>query len=267
MNLSHLTDKALLEDIRNLALKERHLVVEVLYHLAEVDRRRLYSDLKQASLYDYCINELKYSEGSAQRKIVSARLLNEIPEIAQKITQGTLTLMNISLAVKFMKDHNIKESTGKRKIIEQIQNLSKKECENKLFEILGKQRPQVTTITIMNDTFSILQTTREMLGGYLSNDQLITKIAEDEIKKIEKERFKQTGSKGSPPPVEVKRVISAETKRSKYAESQCCENCGSITDLEYDHIIPFALGGTNDPENIRILCRNCNERSRIEARL
>ena len=37
-----------------------------------------------------------------------------------------------------------------------------------------------------------------------------------------------------------------------------CLNCGSFDLLEVDHIIPLALGGTNEWDNLQTLCRSCN---------
>ena len=37
-----------------------------------------------------------------------------------------------------------------------------------------------------------------------------------------------------------------------------CVFCGSSEDIHYDHDIPFAKGGSNDVENIQILCSKCN---------
>jgi len=37
-----------------------------------------------------------------------------------------------------------------------------------------------------------------------------------------------------------------------------CVRCGAEDDLQFDHVIPFARGGGNAPENIQILCGTCN---------
>ncbi|USN48929.1 MAG: HNH endonuclease [Pseudobdellovibrionaceae bacterium] len=49
----------------------------------------------------------------------------------------------------------------------------------------------------------------------------------------------------------------------KNAQHQC-ENCGSKYSLQIDHRVSVALGGSNHIENLRLLCRSCNQRAAIE---
>jgi HNH endonuclease len=37
-----------------------------------------------------------------------------------------------------------------------------------------------------------------------------------------------------------------------------CVGCGSNFDIQYDHVIPFSMGGASTVENLQILCADCN---------
>ena len=37
-----------------------------------------------------------------------------------------------------------------------------------------------------------------------------------------------------------------------------CVRCNSNQNIQFDHIIPVAKGGSNTEENIQILCQKCN---------
>jgi 5-methylcytosine-specific restriction endonuclease McrA len=37
-----------------------------------------------------------------------------------------------------------------------------------------------------------------------------------------------------------------------------CVECDSTFDLQYDHVLPVALGGATTVENLQLLCADCN---------
>lgn len=38
-----------------------------------------------------------------------------------------------------------------------------------------------------------------------------------------------------------------------------CTECGTDFDIQYDHIIPFSMGGASTVENLQLLCAPCNQ--------
>lgn len=56
MNLKLINDRTLIQKIEDLVHKERELLIEILHHLREIDRRRFYSELGCKSLFDFTFN-------------------------------------------------------------------------------------------------------------------------------------------------------------------------------------------------------------------
>ena len=54
-------------------------------------------------------------------------------------------------------------------------------------------------------------------------------------------------------PYEV-RTLVYERDRGK------CQQCGTNQDIQFDHIIPVAWGGSSEPKNLELLCAPCNQR-------
>lgn len=42
-----------------------------------------------------------------------------------------------------------------------------------------------------------------------------------------------------------------------------CKRCDATDRLELDHIYPWSLGGSDDEENLQVLCRTCNWRKGV----
>jgi hypothetical protein len=59
------------------------------------------------------------------------------------------------------------------------------------------------------------------------------------------------------------RHIPGHVKKTVYErDGGKCVYCGSTINLEYDHIIPFSKGGSNNVGNIQLACSNCNREKR-----
>jgi len=59
-------------------------------------------------------------------------------------------------------------------------------------------------------------------------------------------------------------------RQSKYrnpidGEKVKCEECGSTENLEWHHRILWSQGGSDDPENLEVLCRFCHSDVHLES--
>lgn len=63
--------------------------------------------------------------------------------------------------------------------------------------------------------------------------------------------------------LELKKEYSRPSFKKKLIESvgTVCVNCGSDLSVEYHHIVPLAIGGTNRITNIVPLCHVCHEKA------
>lgn len=129
MNLKTLSDQNLLSQSKDLVRQERELMTQVLHHLHEIESRRLFSALSRKSLFEYCIKDLNSSADQAARRISAMRLLKDLPEIEEKIEDGSLNLTNLGLAQNLFKKEPKMSKEEKAEVLIQIENKSTREAE------------------------------------------------------------------------------------------------------------------------------------------
>jgi 5-methylcytosine-specific restriction endonuclease McrA len=62
-----------------------------------------------------------------------------------------------------------------------------------------------------------------------------------------------------PPPSPQRDVIAEEVRLAVWRrDAGRCVSCGSKERLQFDHVIPVALGGAGTVENLQLLCASCN---------
>ena len=95
--VSALSDRRLVQQLKELTAVEHQLEVVVIDHLRELERRRLYLSWGFSSLFDYVTRELGYSEAAAWRRIKAMRLCGEVEGARERMRDGSLTLNSAAL--------------------------------------------------------------------------------------------------------------------------------------------------------------------------
>src|ERR1700678_1875840 len=109
LKLSEISDADLLINTKSLVGEEKRITQNVLDHLEEIEKRRLYLQKGFSSLYDYCIEELGYSESSANRRISAMRIIKKIPEARERLAIGAVNLSTLTQLHSFIrKEEKIK---------------------------------------------------------------------------------------------------------------------------------------------------------------
>lgn len=238
MNLKHLTDKALLSDTKKLADTYRRVTAELLHHIREIEKRKLFSELGYSSLFSYVVQELGFSDSSAIRRIKAARMLEEIPEIESKIQSGELNLTQIGMASNAFKQENITDLKFKKEILATIENTSSRTCEKTLLEIITPNQPKPLprlNIIITEEELSLYNELRGLLAHSPNFWEKVFSIAIENIK-TQKFKLNATRTKDQGDSRYVPNVI----KKEVYQRDKKCQLCGSKYALEFDHITPFS---------------------------
>ena len=205
-----LRDTELLASTKSLVEREREITTRVLRHLAEIERRKLFAELRCGSLFEYAVRELRYSEAAAARRIQAMRLLREIPALEEKIESGALSLSNISQAQSYFREirkaepQRVLRAEDKIEVLTKLEDKSAREGERILLSmtppsVLPRERervvsPEHTEVKFLMDQNlkSKLDEVRSLLGpkgSSMTLAELMLEMASLSSERLQEKRF------------------------------------------------------------------------------
>ncbi len=201
MNLNSLPNSQLFASFENLVRRERKITAQVLECIAEIDRRKIYLEKNFTSLFDYLVKDLGYSPGATMRRIDGARLLRELPEVIEKVQNGSITLSQANQLERASRElkknrNEILSTENKRALLLQIENTTQKQTEQILAtsldlpiapvqkETLHKDQSVTLTITFTSQQMKILEQAQNMISHAVSTNNwadVVTHLAKREV--------------------------------------------------------------------------------------
>jgi len=203
MNLRTLSDDELHLSTLKTSDVQREVTLELLNHLNEVDRRRLYSKYNCSSLHGYCVQELKMTSGTSCHHIDAARLLRQLPQLEEKLMSGAIAMTTIASAESFFKREarsgNKFDAEKKQEVLAQLESVSTREAEKVLIshsskpEILLKEKITQKTeqlvelkVHLDDETMAMLERLKEIWSHampHASFADLIKRAAKETVEK------------------------------------------------------------------------------------
>ncbi len=263
-----------------LAREERRLENEILKLIILSDERRAYLEHGFTSTFEWMVKGFCYSHSTAFRKVSAARVLKVDPSVEAKLDAGEVNLTTLSkvqtviLAQEKATGHKVSVK-DKVRMVEQIVNKSAVEAKQILFSLMPeaassvKQERQVvidgdTTRRTMNFTKEMnadLQRMKELLSHKFpegSDAEVLAHAMKFFLDKTDPLRVAAAASKRVTKVGAKRAILKSSGGACTYKDEDTGTVCGSRFQVQLDHIIPKALGGTDDPTNLRPLCRQHN---------
>jgi hypothetical protein len=117
------SDHDLLSRATKLVGSHRRATAALVACLAEIEERRLHLRAGFGSMFEFCICELRLSEGEAFRRLLAARLARRFPVVVSRLSSGALHLSALELLREHLTDENHAE------LFEAADGKSKREVE------------------------------------------------------------------------------------------------------------------------------------------
>ena len=132
-NFDSISDEVLLRRLSEILKKSRRAEVELIAHIGEVDRRRLYARTEASpSMFAYCTERLHLSESEAYLRLAVARAARRHPAILPMLQAGRLHLSGIAKLAPILTEANCDELLGR------ATHKSKKKIEALVAEVAPK---------------------------------------------------------------------------------------------------------------------------------
>jgi hypothetical protein len=154
---------------------ERKITAQVLKMILDFDDHKYHIELGFSSLFEWLTKAHGYDEGSANRRIQSAKAMRAVPEVEQKLQDGKTTMTNLVKAQSIFRHVGQMSKEEKREVIESIEGQTTAEATKTLFKMFPE-----AALKINQDRRMVVDEEHVRYAYNLSQDQeeIVTRAKE-----------------------------------------------------------------------------------------
>lgn len=289
--IPHLDPSTIKETLKKLIAAERHATAELIEWLIYAIAFKSYLREGYSSLFEYLAGEFGLTRNQAYKRAAAAKIISNFPALMAHLRGGQLTLSHLVVLSGSLTKANYEA------IIPKTLNASIEQTKKIVAstDAEGNKRSVEPLIPLQlnlsAETRAKLARVRELLASRpegCSAEGAIDAALELYLEKhdpiVKAKRVAQRGLKSSDAPYKTDRSKEqnlfeekAPASDSRYIpagvrhmvmlrdQGQCSfvssdgKRCEGRAHLEFDHVKPFALGGSHNADNVRLLCRAHNQ--------
>jgi len=277
MNLLNRTDVEVMSGLTLYLEKSRDAEAHIAFHLLEVERRKLFLPYAD-SIREFCMKIHRMSRHEAQTRVDAMRLLKAVPEVADDLQSGRLSLTIAAQAQSAFRMENMRRKKSRQELLaEQEQKAvlldlmsgTTREVDQKLAKHFPKTPKPECAIPIseeftryefnadnkLSENLERLQTVYHHQTGGLWGE-LVSILVNHEIKRIDAPPRPARGPKTRSRYVlkSVHQYVWSKWKDGCDYILANGERCISRRNLQIDHVLEYSKGGETTLENLRLLC-------------
>jgi hypothetical protein len=251
---------------------------EMIDFIREVMHRRLWLNYGATSMFDFMTRaHYHYAPVVAQRKIDAARLMQLFPEVKALILSGEVNLTQAGMLASALRQKTTPIKV-QRQILEAIRGQTIKNTQiilNEMLEIEVKERPKVRVqrdgsvrveLTFSKEQWKEIERAKDVVSHSVPSGELTEVLTYCASFTVSKKDLSVPFKNDQPlPSMEVKprqsQGISRAARRFVFQRDKTCRQrhadgsfCESRYQLQVDHIVSRWKGGSNNVENLQLLC-------------
>lgn len=253
------------EKLLKLVHLERRITSQIIDLLQEIENSKAYLEWGYSNLFEYLVKGLGYSESLAYQRKAALKICQVLPEIKEKLENGSLSLTTLARASRVLYTKTLDEKVS---LLSELENKSTREAD-KILARLAPEEPKLhastkrrvseksvrLTMDFSEEEFQKLERLKALKSHQVKDmKELINLLVDHEL-----EKYNRTSkiSSRSTNPRQIK--ISIRNHLLKEAHYKCeYPGCEQTHFLQIDHKKSVRLGGGNEISNLQVLCQAHN---------